>query len=256
MESVKSTQNESNSCPFVSSGAIPETITEDLRQSAIYQELRSFLSQPSYPCIAAVKAAAKGDIRLRVYPSIEASAANESLAIDLHRFVLEQQRTGSIYLTFVAVFEAPLTMDDSGFESALWAQLQNLHEHSKKHFTWDENAVSDPKDPKFCFSFAGEAMFVVGLHGRSARLSRRFKYPTLVFNLFRQFEALKNLHQYVPMQDVNRRRDLVFQGSINPMLTRFGDDAEAIQYSGRDHRTFWTCPFHHDNKDESDHGTN
>ncbi|MNR56963.1 YqcI/YcgG family protein [compost metagenome] len=46
------------------------------------------------------------------------------------------------------------------------------------------------------------------------------------------------------MQDAIRTRDIALQGSINPVLARFGEASEARQYSGRAVEADWQCPFH------------
>jgi len=56
---------------------------------------------------------------------------------------------------------------------------------------------------------------------------------------------------YRDLVDTIRRRDLQFQGSINPMVLAHGDVWESIQYSGRESPDSWKCPFHfmkHQNK--------
>jgi hypothetical protein len=47
------------------------------------------------------------------------------------------------------------------------------------------------------------------------------------------------------MQEAIRQRDIALQGSINPVLARFGEASEARQYSGRAVESNWKCPFHH-----------
>ncbi|HBR51859.1 MAG TPA: hypothetical protein DEA71_17475 [Nitrospira sp.] len=51
------------------------------------------------------------------------------------------------------------------------------------------------------------------------------------FNLHEQFDRL-------------RAREMTLQGSINPMLSSFGDNPETRQYSGRAVPDNWVCPFH------------
>ena len=81
----------------------------------------------------------------------------------------------------------------------------------------------------------------MGLHPRSSRLSRRFPYPAVVFNLYEQFEALGAA--YEPMVELIRRRDRRFQGSVNPTVERWADKWESIQFSGRENPPDWKCPF-------------
>jgi len=45
------------------------------------------------------------------------------------------------------------------------------------------------------------------------------------------------------MQRTIRRRDISLQGFTNPMLTDFGEQSEARQYSGRAVDEDWSPPF-------------
>ena len=92
---------------------------------------------------------------------------------------------------------------------------------------------SDPADPHFSFSFGGQALYVIGMHAKSSREARRFRWPALVFNPHEQFERLRADGKWKHMQETIRHRDLVLQGTINPMLSDFGEHSEARQYSGR-----------------------
>ena len=79
---------------------------------------------------------------------------------------------------------------------------------------------------------------------RRSRLSRRSPVPCLVFNFHNQFEALRANGKFDGMQKVIRRREIELQGSINPVLARYGDASEARQYSGVAVSAGWKCPFH------------
>jgi FPC/CPF motif-containing protein YcgG len=64
-----------------------------------------------------------------------------------------------------------------------------------------------------------------------------------VFNPHEQFERLRADGHWKRMQETIRRRDLELQGSINPMLSDFGEQSEARQYSGRAVEDNWRAPF-------------
>jgi len=132
--------------------------------------------------------------------------------------------------------------DEAHFEALLWSTLQQLADHDSR--PWAAGYDDDPADPRFAFSFAGTSFFIVGLHAHSSRLSRRFAFPTLVFNPHDQFDRLRADGKYGRFRDVIRARDIALQGSLNPMVRDFGAASEAPQYSGRAVSDTWQCPFH------------
>jgi len=103
----------------------------------------------------------------------------------------------------------------------MWRELSQLSASTAEASRWDPKFSSDPTEKNFCFSFEGDAFFIVGMHRRSSRLGRRFPYPTLVLNLYEQFVALGAA--YKPMVKVIRQRDCLFQGNVNPTVERWAD---------------------------------
>ena len=140
----------------------------------------------------------------------------------------------------VALFGGAIESEDA-FHDKLWAQLQSLHDLDRAHHSWAEGVSSDPASSQFSFSVAGRAFFVVGLHPKSSRLARRAPCPALVFNFHNQFEALRAAGRYDKLQAAIRLRDVALQDSINPVLARFGEGSEALQYSGK---ASGGCAFH------------
>jgi uncharacterized protein len=210
----------------------------------VFHELQEMILDEGYACTGAQAAFRQETYRLGVYRDLGSEAATAGLAHDLFTFMQERRRIDSDFSTFVAVFTGPPSVDESGFEALLWAQLQSLHQLDAEHHEWDPSVSSDPHDPSFSFSFGGDACFVVGLHPESSRPARRFPYPTLVFNSHEQFERLREQGVYARMQSVIREREQEAHGSINPMLDDFGRSSEARQYSGRAVGPEWRCPFH------------
>src|SRR5205085_11635007 len=121
----------------------------------------------------------------------------------------------------------PLACNEPEFEQLLWSQLHHLHLADTEHFTWDSSVSSNPRDPQFSFSFAGRAFYVLGMHQNSSRTARQFRWPTLVFNPHQQFERLRTDGKWKRMQKAIRARELAAQGSINPMLSEFGEQTAA-----------------------------
>ena len=223
----------------VSAGPVRSTSHERIREA-----FKEFVGDPGFPCLAAKSTARPDDEDLRVYGRLGSVAVSDALAANLTRFAREAS-TADRLSAFVAIFTGRPPASERAFERRLWTQLQLLHERDDPAAGWDPAVSADPRDPRFSFSFAGTAFFVVGLHPRSSRLARRFRYPALVFNPHAQFERLRREGHFERLRDLIRARDLALQGSINPTLSDFGERSEAEQYSGRDTTEGpWRCPFH------------
>ena len=202
-----------------------------------------FVRDPNFPCLGAKAAFNSGSYELHVYRNLGSDASTKRLSADLYAFTRSEVRQTSEYATFVAVFAEPRDIGEAEFENLLWQQLRKLHQTDAPNFGWDPNVRSDPADPHFSFSFAGQALYVIGMHARSSREARQFKWPTLVFNPHEQFERLRADGKWKRMQEAIRERDRDLQGTINPMLSDFGVQSEARQYSGREVGEDWRAPF-------------
>jgi hypothetical protein len=180
---------------------------------------------------------------LRVYQELGARRSATELACDLEAFVVSKVRRTQAFATFVAMFREPRALREKRFEELLWLALQQLHEIDAVRYAWDPKVSSDTANARFAFSFASEPLYVVGLHGGSARHARRFPWPTLIFNPHAQFERLRQEGKWTKMQQTIRRRDVALQGSTNPMLSDFGEQSEARQYAGRAVDADWRPSF-------------
>jgi len=87
------------------------------------------------------------------------------------------------------------------------------------------------------------SFYIVGMHPNSSRFARKSPYTMIVFNLHAQFEKLRETNRYDRVRDLIRHRDKSYQGFVNPMLSDFGTNSEARQYSGRQVSANWECPF-------------
>ena len=65
----------------------------------------------------------------------------------------------------------------------------------------------------------------------------------MIFNLHDQFERLRAEGRYEKLRGSILDRDEHYSGSLNPMLSRHGEQSEARQYSGRAVDNDWGCPF-------------
>ena len=207
----------------------------------IREDFRDFVSAPDFSCLGARAALRHDSHRIEVYGPITSPEATRQLALDLAEFAPAAERAE--FATFVAAFMDTAPCDEAEFESLLWAQLQALHEADATR-GWAPSVSDRPEDPRFAFSFAGTAFFVVGLHPASSRLARRFGWPVLVFNPRAQFERLREDGRYGGLRDQIRAREIALQGDLNPNLAEFGEASEARQYSGRAAGSEWRCPFH------------
>ena len=216
---------------------------ERLRRVAerVREEFRAFVFDPDFSCLGARAALRHDDHRIGAYGPIGTPEATARLALDLARFA--PAADGAEFATFVAAFMGAAPEGEAEFEALLWSQLQALHDADETR-GWAPSVSDRPEDPRFAFSFAGTAFFVVGLNPASSRLARRFGWPTLVFNPRVQFERLREDGRYAGLRDQIRAREVALQGTLNPNLADFGEASEARQYSGRAIEPGWRCPFH------------
>ena len=203
----------------------------------------AFVADSGFPCLGAKAALNSGSQILRVYQDLGAKQSATELARDLEAFIFSDVRRTKAFASFVAMFRQPRALAEKQFEELLWLALQQLHQIDLVRHAWNAKVSSDTANARFAFSFASEPLYIVGLHGGSSRRARRFPWPTLVFNPHEQFERLRQDGNWTKMQETIRRRDIALQGSTNPMLSDFGEQSEARQYSGRAVDADWSPPF-------------
>lgn len=209
--------------------------------SFVEHQLRSMVLSEYFPCVGARSAFRSGGYAFHLYSDMAKADSIEALGGDLSTFIANPPSTGP-FVTFVAAFMNPSGIhDESHWDALVWRALQFLHVSDVQ--PWDPSVSDDPRSPDFSFSFGGRAFFVVGLHPGSSRYSRRFAWPSLVFNLHDQFERLRDEGKFPRFQETIRTRDVRLQGSLNPNLSDFGDASDAAQYSGTPAGTGWRCPF-------------
>jgi FPC/CPF motif-containing protein YcgG len=209
----------------------------------VHDGFHALVLNEHFSCVAAKGAVRRNAYRFGLYESLSSPGASAGLARDLFTFVGERHTFESTFTTFVASFAGEPPRDELEFERRLWDTLQQLHDRDVLFHGWDPTVRADTEDAHFSFSFAETALFVVGMHPASSRATRRFAWPTLVFNPHDQFEHLRRTGQYVRFQNVIRGADRALQGGPNPMLATFGERSEASQYSGRTVDADWRCPF-------------
>lgn len=207
------------------------------------QHFNAFIGRTEFPCVGARSALNKDRIRYAHFDELGCAESARLLREALAAFSAEFPDPGHQPVSLVATFENEVKGGEVEFERLLWRQLRLMHDLDKGTADWDPMVNSDPAHNEFSMSIGGRAYFVVGMFPKASRLARRSPMPCLVFNFHNQFALLKETGRYAGMQKVIRARDTALQGSINPVLARFGESSEARQYSGRAVGADWVCPF-------------
>ena len=173
-----------------------------------------------------------GLIKILRISDTSAESVNEVLK-DLHQFVDEYRMKPQKLRSFILVLEDEALLEFESFEKKFWTLLSELSRADKKRYPHDPRVAEDPQSPEFSYSLKSEAFFILGLHPKSPRLARRFFKPTIVFNLHQQFEDMRKKGIFAKVRDLIRKKDLLLQGSTNPMLSDFGEKSEIFQYLGK-----------------------
>jgi FPC/CPF motif-containing protein YcgG len=208
----------------------------------IIDAYRSFLSNKSFPCIAARASVAASHVRCLVAGSMACPKDDAAILNFLYQFVDDYRHSKELFHSAAVIFKAPQPTNEEQFDSLMWQRLQALADLDAANFRYDPRVEAAPDSARFSFSLKEESFFVLGLHPGSSRLSRQFGYPALAFNPHAEFEKLRDAHHYEQMKNVVRKRDLAYSGSVNPMLDDFGETSEVYQYSGRKYSEDWQCP--------------
>lgn len=202
----------------------------------------SFLSNKEFPCVAAKDALAKGNIQVIVANHIACPHDDRRILDFIYAFTDMYRNSEKGFYSAAVIFKAPGNIDEKMFDTFMWQRLQALRDLDALQFHHDARVEADPHSEKFSFSLMEEAYFIIGLHPQSSRQARKFKYPALIFNPHAQFAEMKTAARYEKMKMIVRKRDMAFSGSVNPMLTDFGEASEVYQYSGRKYDADWKCP--------------
>lgn len=212
-----------------------------MNRTQIEYDIQQLVSQKNYPCVAAVQALYRKEYMYDVYADFGSGESGLKLTENLIRFKHRQQSGNLPFLTYFALFPQDQSKTESQFEERLWRELSAAATLDSN--TGDPLFSENPEDKNFCFSLDGSAFFVVGMNPVSSRKSRRFPYDALVFNLYSQFHDLMKEGVYDKMVKMNRERDMKFEGSVNPMVEKYNEQWEAIQFSGKQNGPEWKCPF-------------
>jgi hypothetical protein len=225
----------------------PSDIVSQLPEETqrIADELRAFVAAAEFPCVGAKAALRRHQLDIVVVSDIRRGAYDRFVTGHLQDFACRQDADDSLFVSQAVIYRCDRDLSEAEFETYLWQRLSAFHAVDREHFGWDPNVDSDPDSPHFSMSIAGKGFFVVGLHPNASRIARRFKYPTLVFNLHSQFEKLREEGRFESIRNKTIERDVALQGYPNPMLAKHGEGPGAAQYSGRRVEGGWKCPFRH-----------
>jgi len=214
-------------------------------RAKIAAELQAFVADPNFPCVGAKAALRRHQLDILVASDFRRDAFDKRVTRRLQDFAVRHDLDDRMFVSQAVIYLNDRPLSERDFETYLWQRLSSFHAIDAQDFHWDPNVASDPASPHFSLSIGGKGFFVVGLHPNASRAARRFKYPTLVFNLHAQFEKLREEGRYETIRAATIERDVALQGSPNPMLARHGTGSAAAQYSGRQVGRNWKCPFRH-----------
>ena len=218
---------------------------ESNKHNTIESEFKDFIVTQNHPCIMAITVFDMDNYHLRVYDDMLSEKNTMRILADIEDYLEHYDFESNKFESLIITFTENNFRNEMEYENALWNFLQRLHETDDA--AWDPSVSTDPDDPNFSLSLKGKAFYVIGMHPKSSRLARQAPYCTVVFNLHLQFEKLRAMGTYQSIKKRIRIRDEALQGSINPILSDFGDASETKQYSGRRVENNWKCPFHHKN---------
>jgi FPC/CPF motif-containing protein YcgG len=226
-----------------------------MNDNDIIQQYMQFVGNKEFPCVAARAAVTENEIRCFVTNHMACPAHDHSILQFLYDFVDAYRSSNKRFQSAAVIFREPTIYHEMEFDALIWQKLNALTTLDKQKYRHDPRVDADPASPYFSYSLKEEAFFIIGLHRSSNRASRRFAYPVLVFNPHEAFEKLRASHRYEAMKDIVRKRDLIYSGSVNPMLSDFGDASEVFQYTGIQYAAEWKCPLINRHNEKKHHST-
>ncbi len=201
-------------------GRLVSLLEDDRPASAlaefVHGQFRAFVLELRFPCVGGRSAVHRGTYRFALYPALATRDSTSSLLGDIRAFVTERQNPGVELTTFVACFVGPVPRDDRHFRALVRDQLRTLSLADTS--PWDPAVSSDPDDPHYAYSVAGVAFTIVPLYASSPRWSRRFAWPTVIFNAEAVFHRLRDDGVLDRFRATVRARDTALQGAVNPEL--------------------------------------
>jgi FPC/CPF motif-containing protein YcgG len=236
--------------PTEHAGRVPATVRE-----LIEKQLRCLVLDAPFPCLGARAAFRTGSYLFNVHPDMNDQQATDNVLADLRYFAKVRHEMGNLY-TYVASFVEPrMIPSEMAWEQMVWKFLQGLHDLDDTQ--WDARFSRDPADADFALSLGGLGQLVVTLYPGANRYTRRFAWPTLIFNPLEQDRAnFPSDEEFLRFQNMIRDRDARLQGNVNPSLPPTLDDPQAPGFSGAPIDAAWECPLQirPGHFEEEDHG--
>ncbi|GGB74776.1 hypothetical protein GCM10007424_13420 [Flavobacterium suaedae] len=215
-----------------------------MKEKEIINQFTSFIESKTFPCVAAKAAFTKKQLKVIVAEHMACPKDDRSILEAIYNFIKDYRQSEKLFHSIAVIFPYTEIENEIMYDQLFWKRLQALADLDAEKFEYDYRVDSEPDSENFSFSLGNEAFFVIGLHPKSSRKARQFKYPAIVFNPHAQFEQLRENKQYVKMKNIVRKKDIAYSGDINPMLEDFGESSEVYQYTGRQYSESWKCPFH------------
>lgn len=199
------------------------------------EQLSQFILDNNFPCIMAKSVIKTGHVQVVVVKN--ASQAIGEVLGQLYSFIDDYRAKPKKLRSFIVVLDDEKTLDFEQYEKVFWEFLSRMSIEDKKRHPHDPRVSDDPQHADFSYSIKSEAFFILALHPHSPRFARRFIKPAIVFNLHQQFEQMRAKGVFTKVRNLIRLKDKILQGSINPMLTDFGEKSEIFQYLGKVYRS-------------------
>ena len=141
----------------------------------IEREFASFVNDASFSCLVGKGVVHQHGHIVRAYPPLGTRAAASALCGGTGG--VRRRRSRSDEAAGVRRGVPGRARERAGVRGAALGAAAAAARARRSRAGWDPSVSEDPDDPLFSFSFGGHALFVVGLHPQSSRLSRRFGGP-------------------------------------------------------------------------------
>src|SRR5690606_15369143 len=152
--------------------------------------LSQFIFQKDFPCIMAKSLFKNGHVAIYSARDLLSPVTQNFILEEMYQFIEKFRAAPEKLSSFMIALDLK-GLSFQEFEKIFWKFLSDLYLMDKANYGHDPRVSSNPDDGDFSFSIKEESFFILGLHPKSPRKSRRFSIPTIVFNPHEQFERLR-----------------------------------------------------------------